>query len=387
MTPPRFDSDEAAMRHALSLAVRGLGHVEPNPPVGCVVVTAEGQLLGEGWHQKYGGPHAEVHTLAAAGDSRGATAVVTLEPCCHHGKTGPCSQALIAAGIRRVVIGISDPAPHVAGGGIEELRRAGVEVEVGVLQDEAARLIAPFRKLVTRQRPWLHAKWAMTLDGCMASRTRHSQWISSATSRETVHALRGRVDAVLVGSGTARDDNPLLTARPPGPRTATRVVVSARGALAVDSQLVQTARDGGPVLLATTELAPAAHLRQLQAAGVEPLVLPYAAQPEAGSPDSTASPRVCLAALLDELGRRRMTHILAEGGSGLLGSLHDAGEIDEVHVFIAPKLLGGDTALGPVGGVGRARVPSSADLDWYEVHRSGDDVYLHGTLRSAESPS
>src|SRR5262245_52454147 len=248
---------ESWMRRALELAERGRGAVEPNPLVGAVLVR-DGALVGEGWHQRYGGPHAEVHALAAAGPAaRGATLHVTLEPCCHPGKTPPCTDAVLAAGVARVVAAMSDPFPRVAGGGLARLRAAGLEVEVGLCEAEACRLNAPYLKLLSRGRPWVHAKWAMTLDGKMATRTGDSKWIRGGGSRRLVHELRGRVDAVVVGLGTALADDPALTARPPGPRVATRVVLDGRGALPGDLQVVRTAPET-PTLIATTERSPAA---------------------------------------------------------------------------------------------------------------------------------
>ena len=188
--------------------------MEPNPLVGCVIAHGA-RVLGEGWHERFGGPHAEVAALAAAGPAaRGATAYVTLEPCCHYGKTPPCSEALVAAGLARVVVAQADPFPQVAGGGLAQLRAAGIAVEVGLLEAAARQLNAPYLKLVTQGRPWVIAKWAMTLDGRIATQTGSSQWISNAASRAMVHRLRGRVDAILVGRGTAAADDPLLTARP-----------------------------------------------------------------------------------------------------------------------------------------------------------------------------
>lgn len=370
----RFDSDESAMRRALELARRGLGSVEPNPPVGAVVVDGEGRLLGEGFHERFGGPHAEVNALQAAGeDARGATLFVTLEPCRHHGKTGPCTQAVIAAGIRRVVVGTLDPNPTVSGQGVAELRAAGLEVEVGLLADECRRTIAPFARWVTTGRPWVHAKWAMSLDGRLATHEGASRWISNESSRRCVHRLRGRVDAVVVGSRTAEIDDPLLTARPPGPRTATRVVVSRSARLARNSQLVQTAGDV-PVIVTALSADVQAHASQpvgqrpqadeLAAAGVE--VLPLA--------------EPLLDSLLRELGRRGMMNVLVEGGGDLLGALWDAGLMDEVHVFIAPKLIGGRGAVSPIGGTGRGSVSEHPDLDDVSVELLDGDVYVHGFL-------
>src|SRR5262245_31687444 len=206
-------SDEPWMRRALELAEQGRGHVEPNPLVGAVVVR-DGRVVGEGWHQKFGGPHAEVFALAAAGEAaRGATLYVSLEPCCHFGKTPPCSEAIIQAGIARVVAALRDPFPKVDGGGFKVLRAAGIQVTEGVGESAARRLNAPFVTLVTVGRPHVHAKWAMTLDGKIATRTGHSQWISNEASRRLVHLLRGFMDGILVGIGTALADNPQLTAR------------------------------------------------------------------------------------------------------------------------------------------------------------------------------
>src|SRR3954466_722160 len=224
------------MERALALAERGRGAVEPNPLVGAVVVR-DGTCVGEGWHQRYGGPHAEVHALAAAAEAaRGATLYVTLEPCCHFGKTPPCTDAVLAAGVRRVVASMADPFPRVAGGGLDRLRAAGLEVEVGLLEDEARRLNAPYLKRLTTGLPYVTAKWAMTLDGKTAVASGDSRWISGPRSRALVHELRGRMDAILVGIGTALADDPLLTARPPGPRVACRVVLDGAARLDLASR-------------------------------------------------------------------------------------------------------------------------------------------------------
>ena len=362
------------MRHALTLAARGTGFVEPNPLVGAVLVDGERNMIAEGWHERFGGPHAEVNALIAAGErARGSTLFVTLEPCCHYGKTPPCSKAVIAAGVRRVVAAMADPNPQVAGGGLAELRTAGIAVEAGQCEVEARRLVAPFITLTTLGRPFVHAKWAMTLDGKIASRTGHSKWISGHESREIVHALRGRMDAIVVGAGTVRADDPLLTARPPAPRTPVRVVVDARGGLAMESQLVRTARET-PVLLVTTDGADPVRLRALEAAGVEHLTV-----------RACDEGRVDLAGLMTELGRRRMTNVLVEGGSALLGSFFDADAIDEIHVFVAPKLIGGASALTPLGGRGLERVPDVSQLEAPAITVLSDDVYLRGRTRRAMS--
>jgi diaminohydroxyphosphoribosylaminopyrimidine deaminase/5-amino-6-(5-phosphoribosylamino)uracil reductase len=359
------------MRRALELAVLGQGHVEPNPMVGCVIV-AGAEIIGEGWHRQYGGPHAEIEALRIAGPrARGATLLVTLEPCCHHGKTPPCTEAIIAAGIRRVVAAQHDPFPAVAGAGVAALRAAGIEVEVGLLEEEARALNAPYLKLLATGRPWVSAKWAMTLDGRTATRTGSSRWISSEESRRLVHALRGRVDAIMIGRGTARMDNPLLTARPPGPRTALRIVVDTRASLPSTSQLVRTARDV-PLLVAVGPDAPSSERRRLESAGCEVFVCP--AETRAGRLDL----------LLAELGRRRMTNVLVEGGGQLLGTLLDIGQIDEVHVFVAPKIVGGENAPSPIDGEGVGDIASAVELENARWQPIGPDIYLTGRVRQGE---
>lgn len=364
----QFATHEAAMRHALQLAKRGLGAVEPNPPVGAVVVDGSGQLIAEGWHQKFGGPHAEVFALGAAGErARGATLYCTLEPCSHHGKTPPCAPAVIAAGIKKVVIGTGDPAPHVNGRGIAQLREVGIEVDVGVCEEEARRLIAPFCRLMLEHRPWVHAKWAMSLDGRIATRTGDSKWISSEASRARAHELRGRCDAILVGVGTVLADDPLLTARPAGPRVSARIVLDSLARTPVSSQLVRTAGQS-PVIVATSTAAPAERVSALRDQGVEVLSL-------SGDTDSA---RPSLPRLIAELGQRKMTHVLLEGGAGLLGSAFDQQLVDECHVFVAPRVIGGETALSPIGGRGVEAMRDVLSLTHIEWQQLGPDLYLHG---------
>ena len=360
---------EDAMRRALELARRGIGFVEPNPAVGAVVVADDGRVVGEGWHGQFGGPHAEVMALTAAGAAaRGAALFVTLEPCCHFGKTPPCTRAVIAAGIRRVVVATVDPADHVNGGGLAELRAAGIEVEVGLLADDARRLIAPFAKLTTTGLPWVHAKWAMTLDGKIASKTGSSRWITNAASRAVVHQLRGRMDAIIVGIGTVLADDPLLTARPPGPRTPIRIVLDSTARTPLQSQFVRTAREFRTVVVATRH-APEDRSAALRAAGVEVLVI---------SEDSASHPDLRL--LLMELGRQQLTNVLVEGGSQVLGWCFDLGLIDEVHAFIAPKLVGGAAAQTPFAGRGLANISDAVLIDSATVEILDGDIYLRGWI-------
>ena len=275
------------MRRALAEAERGRGGVEPNPLVGAVVVH-EGRAVGVGHHARFGGPHAEVVALEAAGvAARGATLYVTLEPCCHQGKTPPCTEAVLAAGIRRVVAAMTDPFPKVAGGGFARLEAAGLEVESGLLDTEARRLNAPYLKRLATGRPYVTAKWAMTLDGKTATASGDSRWISGPRSRMLVHELRGRMDAILVGIGTALADDPQLTARPPGPRRAARVVLDSAGTAPPDSRLARTAREI-PVWVAVTERAGAIAARRSPRSAARSLRSPEAGRSRS-SPCSTNS--------------------------------------------------------------------------------------------------
>ena len=364
-------ADSRFLLRALELAERGRGNVEPNPMVGCVIVQGE-EIVGEGWHERFGGPHAEVQAIAAAGDKAGgASMYVTLEPCCHFGKTPPCTQAIIAAGIRRVIAAMRDPFPQVSGGGFKQLAEAGIEIETGLHEADARELNAPYLKLLTCGKPWVIAKWAMTLDGKIATRSGYSKWISGEASRAVVQELRGRVDAVLVGRRTAEIDDPLLTARPAGGapplRVATRVVLDSLCRLSSNSQLVKTAKEV-PVVIACGPDAEDKDIRRLSQAGCE--VFPFAA----------ATQYERLLGLLDELGRRRMTNILVEGGSAILGGMFDARQIDEVHIFMAPKLFGGQRAPSPVGGGGVDQVASALVLRQFKLQQLDGDVYVCGRI-------
>jgi diaminohydroxyphosphoribosylaminopyrimidine deaminase/5-amino-6-(5-phosphoribosylamino)uracil reductase len=361
--------DESWMRRAIELAERGRGHVEPNPLVGAVIVR-DGQVVGEGWHEKYGEAHAEVNALAVAGEAaRGATLYLTLEPCCHTGKTPPCTEAVLRAGVARVVAAIVDPFPKVSGQGAERLRAAGIVVDFGPCAELVRRQNAPYLRLLSNGRPYIHAKWAMTLDGKIATRTGDSKWISNAASRNIVHALRGRMDGIVIGIGTARADDPLLTARPGGPRTACRVILDAQARLPLQSQLVLSARDV-PTLIATTPAAPPDAIAALRDHRCEVLTVPA---DDAGRPE--------LLPLLHELGRRRWTNLLVEGGAAVLGSFLNARVIDEVHVFLAPKLIGGVHALSPIAGMGADTIDGGPQLEEWRIEQVEGDVYWHGRVR------
>ena len=360
MSPALPDDDP--MELALRLAARGQGAVEPNPMVGCVLV-AGSEVVGRGWHQQFGGPHAEVVALQEAGPrARGATAYVTLEPCSHHGKTPPCGQALIEAGVARVVAAMEDPNPQVSGQGIAALREAGIECEVGHGAEAACELMSPYLKLTTSGRPWVIAKWAMSLDGKIATREGDSQWISGEASRAQVHEIRGRMDAVIVGAGTLLADDPRLDARPPGPRTPTRVVVADARPLPADRVLFNTPQSGPVIVFRVGGETASDDLSQREA--VEVVTIPA---------DS-------LEPILDELGRRRMTNVLVEGGGKMLGALFDQRLVDEAHVYIAPRVIGGAGAPVPIAGDGVSRLAQALELQQVCSEQLGEDLHLWGRV-------
>lgn len=373
---PLSTGDELWMQRAVELAARGEGRVEPNPMVGCVLVSGSGenagQLLGEGYHQRFGEPHAERMAIADAtrrGNRQrlaGATAYVTLEPCCHYGKTPPCTDALLEAGIRRVVVALADPFAQVAGRGLELLRQAGVSVELGPGADEARQLNAPYLKRLLTGRPWVIAKWAMSLDGKLATHCGDSQWITGPASRAEVQRLRGRVDAIVVGRRTAQLDNPRLTARTPEPplRTAWRVVIDSQLQLPLDSQLVATAQQT-PVLLACGPEASTAAAQALRQRGCHIFQSPKVDRQQR------------LDALLQYLAQElAATNVLVEGGGELLGSLFDLRQLDQCEVFIAPKLIGGVHAVSPLAGVGLERLSAGPTTYARRVQTCGDDVHV-----------
>lgn len=357
------------MTRALELAARGDWRTAPNPRVGAVIVR-DGEVVAEGWHVEAGGPHAEaaaLRDLAARGlDARGATMFVTLEPCGPFpGKrTPPCVDALLAAGLARVVVAQTDPHPPVDGSSLARLRAAGVAVEVGLLEREARRLNGPWNTWARLGRPYVTAKWAMSLDGKIAARTGDARWISGPESRRRAHALRGEVDAVVVGLGTALADDPLLTRRDAPGRDPLRVVVDSQARLPLDRKLVLTAREQ-PVLVATTRAAARARVDALQGRGVEVLV--------AGEGE-----RVDPAALLAALGARGARHVLLEGGGALTAAFFERDLVDRVVCFVAPKVIGGDAAPGPVRGQGVDLVARAAALEGLTAEPSGDDVMLVG---------
>lgn len=360
---------------AARAAARGMGHVEPNPMVGCVIGRDDGTVLGVGHHRRFGGPHAEVEALrhcAMRGRSpRGATAWVTLEPCNHHGKQPPCTEALIGAGIARVVAARPDPDP-VSTGGAERLRRAGIDVRFTDACPEAVRTSDAFIMRILHRRPWVIAKWAQTIDGRIADAAGASQWISGERSRRGVHGLRARVDAILTGIGTVLADDPLLTARGAHRRrTALRIVIDPGLRIPERSRLVQSI-DQAPLMVVTTPEGAAgrrAVAAALQGAGVEVLEMPRVS---GGS--------IALRPLLERLAAERgVSNVLVEGGAGQLGALARESLLDELRVHIGPRLLGDPAGLSPVRAAGRGvTIPLSdaAGYDLCSVRRRGDDALL-----------
>lgn len=364
-----FDIHQHFMARAIELARTAEGRTRPNPPVGAVLVR-EGRIVGEGFHPAAGQPHAEIFALREAGDfACGADLYVTLEPCSHTGRTGPCADALIAAGVGRVYVGTGDPNPQVSGRGIEKLRNAGIAVTTGILEPQCRRLIAPFARHVTTGLPFVILKTAVTLDGKTATSTGESQWISGPESRLEVHRLRDRVDAVMVGIGTLlRDDAKLTTRLPEGKgRDALRVVVDSFLRIPEEAAMLQL-DSAASTLVATTSRACAEKVRSLSEAGVEVLVLPE------------KDGRVDLEALLRQLGSRGVQSVLLEGGAVLNQAFLEAGLIDRTMVFVAPKLLGGSDGKGVFSGIGPASLADARQLEDVRVRILGEDVLIEAEV-------
>lgn len=360
-------TDEFAMRRALALAARGRGRTAPNPMVGAVVVAGD-RIVGRGWHARAGTPHAEVLALQEAGDAaRGATLYVTLEPCCHQGRTPPCTGAIVDAGIRRVVASMEDPFSKVSGQGLAALRAAGLQVEGGVLESEARELNRAYLKAVHTGLPWITIKMAMSLDGKIATRTGDSRWVTGEKARHFVQRLRNAYDAVMIGIGTANADDPLLTSRLRGGRDPLRVVVDARAELLVETALVETAPATRTLVFAGKGVL----TDHLLARGVEVEHLPL------------ADGRVPVEPMLRSLAARDIHSVLCEGGAALAGALLDAGYVDEVVWFIAPKLVGGDSAVCAIGGRGVQRMGEARDLARVRTRRFGPDLAVLAYLESS----
>jgi diaminohydroxyphosphoribosylaminopyrimidine deaminase / 5-amino-6-(5-phosphoribosylamino)uracil reductase len=375
--PTRTDTDREHLARAIELARKGAGAVRPNPVVGAVIARDD-VIFGEGYHERYGGAHAEVNAIEACGmaDLADATLYVSLEPCCHEGKTPPCTDAIVQAGIGRVVVGSDDPTEKAAGRGLGILRDEGVEVVLagGELATSARLLNQAFRKHARTGRPWVLFKSAMTLDGKVATRTGDSQWISGEQSRALAHQWRASVDAVVVGIGTALADDPRLTARPGGQddetalRQPRRIVFDSLARLSPGSQLVSAALEI-PLTVVVSRAAARADTDALEAAGVQVLLATGENEPA----------RVSSA--LDQLGAQEIESVLLEGGPHLAGAFLDAGEIDELRLFLAPMLLGGSAARDPLEGKGVEQISEALRALTCECERVGEDILIKARLR------
>ncbi len=362
-------ADTHFMKLALRLAPRGAGWVSPNPMVGAVVVR-EGEMVGQGWHRRYGGPHAEVEALRAAGEqARGATLYVTLEPCNHHGRTPPCTEAILAAGVTRVVAATPDPNRKVSGGGAAFLKAKGIQVEVGLLAAEVRRLNEAWFTWVETGRPFVIVKAACSLDGKIATRTGDSQWLTGERARAFGHRLRHECDAILVGLETVLADDPQLTTRLPRKRSKDpiRVVLDSRLRTPPTARLLHL-DSSAPTWVATTPAAPRDKIQALESLGATVLVLPA----EGG--------RVALPPLLEELGRQRVQSLLVEGGAEVLGAFFTAGLVDKFYFFYAPKFLGSQEALSVIGGPGVTRLAEAHQARDLSLRQLGQDLLVSGYL-------
>jgi diaminohydroxyphosphoribosylaminopyrimidine deaminase/5-amino-6-(5-phosphoribosylamino)uracil reductase len=366
---------EKFMEMALRLAKRGISSVEPNPAVGAIIIKAN-QIIGRGWHRRFGGPHAEINALedcqSLGVTPNGATMYVTLEPCSHHGKTGPCTQAIISAGIAKVFVAMTDPSEHANGRGIEELRRAGIEVHAGICEAQAKLLNAPFVKFATAGKCWVTLKWAQSIDGkvAWADGIDDRRWISNELSRRDVHKLRRRAQAILVGINTIIADDPLLTARPNKGKKAVRIVLDSYLKIPPDCQLIRTI-DQCPVIVFTSQRSIQAkpHVaEELSVKGVELL-----AYPDTG--------RSNLHFLLAVLSNRGISQLLVEGGPSVLTSFLRENLADEIIVYIAPKILGSQSSVGITGPM--AVLSEAVGLYNVEVDRFGEDVRFRGLTEKA----
>lgn len=365
--------DARYMDEALLLGASALGHTAPNPSVGAVVVNNT-RVVGRGWTQPVGQAHAEIEALDEAGErARQATLYITLEPCSHHGRTPPCVDAIIQAGITRCVVAAQDPSSAVSGKGIARLQEAGINVEVGLREAEARELSAGFFNRIRTGRPLVRAKYAMSLDGRIATRTGDSKWITGPLARRHAHVLRDRCDAVLVGAGTVRSDDPRLTTRLPdefsgadGPHHPLRVVLDGQGTTSPTAK-VYDATLPGRTLIFTTAAASREWLEVMTAHGTEYVVC-------------GEGPMVDLVHALQELGRRGVNNLLVEGGAKVHGSLFQAGLVDRVAIFVAPILIGGSEAPGPIGGVGVAFIADARDISPIRLCAFGDDLLLEGPV-------
>lgn len=366
-------TDTDYMNLALQLAQKGAGWTAPNPLVGAVIVK-DGVIIGSGYHQRYGELHAERNALASCTQSpQGATMYVTLEPCCHQGKTPPCTTAIIEAGIQRVVIGSADPNPLVAGKGVQLLRQHGITVTEGVLQDACDKLNQIFFHYIQHKTPYVVLKYAMTMDGKLATRTGASQWITGTTARNRVQQDRHRYSGIMVGVGTVLADDPLLTCRLPHSKTPVRIICDTHLRTPLQSRIVQTAANV-PTILATS-CTEQQRLAPYQQAGCQILTVP------------TQEEHLNLSVLMQALGQQGIDSILLEGGSTLNWSALQAGIVHKVQAYIAPKLFGGSAARSPIAGLGVATPDDCIRLSPPQITILDDDILLESEVLSCSQES
>ena len=367
----RMDDDRKFMARALELATQGAGHTRPNPLVGAVLVK-DGTIIGEGWHKQFGDVHAEVNAFAGCKeDTAGATLYVTLEPCCHYGKTPPCTDLIIFKDVERVVIAMTDPNPLVAGKGIRALREAGIFVTTGVMEKEAQRLNEIYVKFITRKKPFVLYKAALSLDGKTACHTGDSRWISSETSREETHALRGIYSAIMAGAGTIKADNPLLTARTEGLADPVRIIVDGRLSCSPDANVFQN--PGRVIILTTTEADPQ-KIKTFEEIGAEIICA-----------DSDEAGEVDLEAAMTGLAVKGIDSILLEGGSETAAAAFEAGIVDKIRFYLAPVIIGGIDAPGAIGGIGADRVSAAVPLENIRTERSGADLVVEAYVKKGKT--
>jgi len=365
-------NDKRYMQMALDLAVKGEGFTSPNPMVGAVVVK-DGKVVGSGFHEAVGGPHAEVNALRTAGTlAAGATLYVTLEPCNHTGRTPPCTEKILSAGISRVVVAMPDPNQNVAGGGSKYLKQHGLEVATGVCEQQACQQNEAFIKYITSGQPFVIAKCAATLDGRIATRTGDSKWVTGEAARRYVHRIRHAADAIMVGINTVQQDDPSLTTRLDGRqgKDPVRIILDTRLSIAADAKILQQASDADTILVA----GPGVEQNKktvLEMAGARVIEAPL------------KNRRIDLAVLMQQLGAMEISSLLVEGGSQVLASAFQAGIVDKVQFFYAPKVLGGDDGIPICSGPGPELMNQSVPIKDISVQRFGDDILIEGYVEKA----
>ncbi|MCC5889971.1 MAG: bifunctional diaminohydroxyphosphoribosylaminopyrimidine deaminase/5-amino-6-(5-phosphoribosylamino)uracil reductase RibD [Alkalibacterium sp.] len=364
-------TDEFYMKRALELAVKAKGHTSPNPMVGAVIVK-DNRIIGEGYHQKAGEPHAEVNAVQSAEESvKGATIYVTLEPCSHFGKTPPCSDLIIRSEFKKVVVATLDPNPLVAGRGLKRIEEAGIEVEVGVCEKESVQMNEVFNYFITTKQPFTVMKYAMTLDGKIATETGQSKWISSKESREHAHRLRGELSGIMAGIGTVLKDNPQLTCRVPGYGNPIRIVVDSQLRIPLDAAVLADQNEAKTVIL-TTQYASEEKLKALEAMSIEVIKV------------RDTDKRVDLSEAMQVLGEKGIDSILLEGGGKLNASALEAGIVNKVTIYIAPKLVGGENAISPVMGRGVKTMSEAYLFKDTQTFRIGEDIVIEALIDRSE---